>query len=129
MIIALFGVIFSVNIFAIVSGFSRVEATKIGVLIYSVYVAHLFSAAESDIMNPQYKQYETFSSQSNNPNEAHAGISAIVISAAVFAVALFLSSRADVGVWLKLAIVGVVFAALKIFTYLSKIKAFYKENQ
>jgi hypothetical protein len=129
MIIALFGVIFSVNIFAIVSGFARVEATKIGVLIYSVYVAHLFSAAESDIMNPQYKQYETFSSQSNNPNEAHAGISAIVISAVVFAVALFLSSRADVGVWLKLAIVGVVFAALKIFTYLSKIKAFYKENQ
>lgn len=129
MIIALFGVIFSVNIFAIVSGFSRVEATKIGVLIYSVYVAHLFSAAESDIMNPQYKQYETFSSQSNNPNEAHAGISAIVISAVVFAVALFLSSRADAGVWLKLAIVGVVFAALKIFTYLSKIKAFYKENQ
>ena len=92
-------------------------------------MAHLFSAAESDIMNPQYKQYETFSSQSNNPNEAHAGISAIVISAVVFAVALFLSSRADAGVWLKLAIVGVVFAALKIFTYLSKIKAFYKENQ
>ena len=109
MIIALFGVIFSVNIFAIVSGFSRVEATKIGVLIYSVYVAHLFSAAESDIMNPQYKQYETFSSQSNNPNEAHAGISAIVISAVVFAVALFLSSRADAGVWLKLAIVGICF--------------------
>ena len=129
MIIALVGVIFSVNIFAIVSGFSAENAAAVMVLIYAVYVAHLFSAAESDIMNPQYKQYETFSSQSNNPNESHAGISAIVISVVVFAVALFLSSRSDAGVWIKLAFLGVAFAAFKIFTYLSKIKAFYKEKQ
>ena len=129
MIISLAGVIFSVNIFALESGLAAIDALYIMILIYGVYVAHLFSSAESDIMNPQYKQYATFSAQSNNPNESHSGISAIIISAVVFAVALFLSSRSDAGVWLKLAIVGVAFAAFKVFTYLSKIKAFYKEKQ
>ena len=129
MIISLAGVIFSVNIFALESGLAAIDALYIMILIYGVYVAHLFSSAESDIMNPQYKQYATFSAQSNNPNESHSGISAIIISAVVFAVALFLSSRSDVGVWLKLAVVGVAFAAFKVFTYLSKIKAFYKEKQ
>ena len=128
-IIALVGLAFTVNIFAIESGISRGDATLIGVMIYGVYVAHLFSSAESDIMNPQYEQYATFNDQANNPNETGAGVSAIIMSAVVFAIALFLSTRNDAGVWLKLAIVGVLFAAFKVFTYLSKIKAFYKEKQ
>ena len=98
-------------------------------MIYGVYLAHMFSCAESDIMNPQYKQYATFNDQANNPNETGAGVSAMVMSAAVFAVSLFLSTRNDAGVWLKLAIVGVAFAFFKMITYFSKIKAFYKEKQ
>ena len=129
LIIALIGVIFAVNIFAIEAELPKGDAVKIGILIYFVYVAHLFSSAESDIMNPQYKQYATFSEQTNNPNESRAGITAIIISVVVFGIALFLSSRPDFGAWVKLAIASVLFAALKIFTYLSKIKAFYKEKQ
>lgn len=129
MIIALVGLIFTVNVFAIEAGFGKTDATLIGIMIYGVYVAHLFSGAESDIMNPQYEQYATFNEQTNNPNETGAGVSAILLSAIVFAITLFLSSRNDAGVWLKLAIVAVVFAIFKVFTYLSKIKAFYKEKQ
>ena len=129
MIIALVGLIFTINVFAIESGISRNDALLIGVMIYGVYVAHLFSSAESDIMNPQYEQYATFNEQANNPNETGSGVSAIIMSVVVFAITLFLSTRNDVGVWAKLAIVGAVFAAFKIFTYLSKIKAFYKEKQ
>jgi len=129
MIIALVGLIFTVNVFAIEAGFGKTDAVLIGIMIYGVYVAHLFSGAESDIMNPQYEQYATFNEQTNNPNETGAGIGAILLSAIVFAITFFLSSRNDAGVWLKLAIVAVVFAILKVFTYLSKIKAFYKEKQ
>ena len=129
MIIALAGLIFTMNVFAIEAGFSKTDATFIGIMIYGVYVAHLFSSAENDIMNPQYEQYATFNEQTNNPNETSAGVSAILLSAAVFAITLFLSSRNDVGVWLKLAIVAVAFVIFKVFTYLSKIKAFYKEKQ
>ena len=128
-LIALVGLVFTVNVFAIEAELAKNDAVLIGVMIYGVYIAHLFSSAESDIMNPQYEQYATFNDQANNPNETGAGVSAIIMSAAVFAISLFLSTRNDAGVWLKLAIVGVVFAAFKVFTYLSKIKAFYKEKQ
>ena len=80
-------------------------------------------------MNPQYKQYATFNEQANNPNESGSGIMAMLLSVIVFVFALFLSSRSDPATWLKLAIVAVLFAAFKVFTYISKIKAFYKEKQ
>ena len=128
-IIALLGVLFTVNIFAIESSLSLTDAIMIGIIVYGVYLAHLFSSAERDIMNPQHKQYATFSEQTNNPNETKAGISAIVISAVVFVIALFLSSRPDFGAWVKMAIAAAAYAGFKIFTYFSKIKAFYKEKQ
>ena len=129
MIITLIGVIFTINVFAIESGMKPVDAIMIGIMIYGVYIAHLFSSAERDIMNPQYEQYATFNDQANNPNESGAGIMAIIMSAVVFVIALFLSSRGDATVWIKLAIVSCALAGFKVFTYLSKIKAFYKEKQ
>ncbi len=129
MIITLVGAILTVNIFAIESSLSALDAVMICITVYGIYVAHLFSSAESDIMNPQYEQYATFNEQANNPNESGSGILALILSAVVFIVALFLSSRSDTGTWIKLAIVAVAFAAFKIFTYISKIKAFYKEKQ
>ena len=129
MILALVGTVFTVNVFAIEAGLQPLDALMIGIAIYGTYVAHLFSSAESDIMNPQYEQYATFSEQANNPNESRAGVMAIIISAVVFAVALFLSSRGDASTWVKLAIIMCAFAGFKIFTYISKIKAFYKEKQ
>ena len=129
MIIALVGLAFTVNVFAIEAGLAQSDAILMGVMIYGVYIAHLFSSAESDIMNPQYEQYATFNEQANNPNETGSGVSAILFSAIVFAIAFFLSSRNDTGIWLKLAIVAICLAIFKVFTYLSKIKAFYKEKQ
>ena len=129
MILALIGAIFTVNIFALESGIKPVDAVMIGIIIYAAYIAHLFSSAESDIMNPQYEQYATFNEQANNPNESGSGIMAIIMSAVVFTLALFFSSRGDAGTWVKLAIVASAFAGFKVFTYLSKIKAFYKEKQ
>ena len=129
MIIALIGLLFTINIFAIEAGLARNDAILIGVMIYGIYIAHLFTSAESDIMNPQYEQYATFNEQANNPNETSSGVSALLFSAIAAVAAFFLSSRSDAGVWLKLAIVAVCLAVLKVFTYLSKIKAFYKEKQ
>ena len=129
MVIALIGCVFAVNIFAIESALSKMNAWMIGIMIYGVYVAHLFSSAEKDIMNPQYEQYATFNEQTNNPNETASGVGVIIISAVVFTLALFFSSRNDPATWTKLAVVAVVLAGYKVFTYLSKIKAFYKEKQ
>lgn len=129
MIIALAGTVFTVYIFYVEASLKALDAIMIGVTVYGVYVAHLLSSAESDIMNPQYEQYATFNEQANNPNESSSGIMAIILSAIVFVIALFFSSRSDDGTWAKLAAVTVAFAIFKAFTYISKIKAFYKEKQ
>jgi hypothetical protein len=129
MIIALIGCVITVNIFAIESSISQTNAWMIGIMIYCVYIAHLFSSAEKDIMNPQYEQYATFNEQTNNPNETASGVGAIIVAVVVFVLALFFSSRNDPAAWIKLAVVAAILAGYKVFTYVSKIKAFYKEKQ
>ncbi len=129
LIITLVGVIFTTAIFASFGSISAFDSAMLGLTVYAMYVIHLFTSAESDIMNPQYEQYATFNDQANNPNETMAGISAIIISAIIFVIALFLSSNSTKGVWTKLAIIATAGAIAKIFTYLMKIKAFYKEKQ
>ena len=128
MLIALLGTAFSVFIFSTFTSLSGFDSFMFGVAVYSVYVFHLFSSAESDIMNPQYEQYATFSEQSNNPNESGSAILAVLVAVIVFILAFFLSSKSNDGVWPKIAIVTLALAALKVVTYLSKIKAFYKEK-
>jgi hypothetical protein len=134
-IITFAGVAYTTFIFARFTTFtlhptlSVVDVICLGLTVYFVYVAHLFQSAELDIMNPQYDQYATFSEQANNPNENKAGLSAVLISVIVFAIALFLSSTGAKGVWLRLALVTLVLAAAKCMTYLMKIRVFYKEKQ
>lgn len=129
LLFALVGTVFAVTVFGILSPVSALGATVIGITVYSTYVAHLFSAAEKDIMNPQYKQYATFSDQVSNPNERSAAVFGIILPLVVFIAALFLSSNEGESAWVKLALVTVAFAAFKVYTYFMKIKAFYKEKE
>ena len=129
MLIALIGTAFTTVIFSGFTSLSKTDSAFVGISVYAVYLFHLFSAAESDIMNPQYKKYATFNDQSSNPNEAMSAILSILASALVFILALLLSLKSNQGVWLKIAVVTAALAAFKVFTYLSKIKAFYKEKQ
>ena len=129
LVIALGGTFFTVSIFASFAELSEIDEFMLGVTVYGIYAAHLFMSAESDIMNPQYEQYATFNEQANNPNETMSAITGIIFSIVIFIVALFLSSSSTSGVWTKLAIVALALAVFKVFTFLSKIKAFYKEKQ
>ena len=129
MIISFIGTLLTVNIFAITASLPTLDAMMIGLTVYSMYIAHLFASAESDIMNPQYKQYATFNDQVSNPNEANSGITAIVYAAIVFVFSLFLLSGGDTKTWIKIGIVAALFAIFRIFTYVASIKAFYKEKQ
>ncbi len=129
MIIALASTVFTVIIFAGEAKLGSTDALMIGTSVYAVYIAHLFTSAESDIANPQYEQYATFNDQANNPNETKSGISAIIFAVVLFIIAIFLTSRSDPTAWIKVAAVSVIFAAFKIFTYFANIKAFYKEKQ
>ena len=129
MVITLVGTVLTIAIFAKHSSIGTTDSVMIAVTVFGVYAAHLFSSAESDIMNPQYEQYATFNEQANNPNESSSGITAMIFAIVVFIVAMFLSSGGPSGAWTKLAIVASALAAFKVSTYLMKIKAFYKEKQ
>ena len=129
MVIALVGTAFTTVLYAGLTPIAKQDVFLIGLSVYAVYLFHLFTSAETDIMNPQYKKYATFNDQSANPNEAKSGILGIIISALVFIIALLLSLKSMKGVWLKISVVTVTLAVLKVITYLSKIKAFYKEKQ
>ena len=129
MLIALIGTVVTTVIFHSYSALSSFDNLMLGVTVYTVYLAHLFMSAEKDIMNPQYKQYATFSEQSSNPNESAAAILAVLISAIVFIVGLFFSSSSTAGVWTRIGLLTTALATFKVITYLSKIKAFYKEKQ
>ena len=128
-IVGFVGTVITVTIFYLEANLKPLDAIMIAVAVFAFFIAHMFSSAENDIMNPQYEKYATFNDQSSNPNESKSGLMCIIISFIVFIIALFLSSRADKGAWSKVALIGVGFAAFKIFTYVSKIKAFYKEKQ
>ena len=129
MIIALVGTMFTTAMFAGFAPITKSNVLLVGVSVYGIYLFHLFSSAESDIMNPQYKMYATFSDQNGNPNEAMSAILAVIVSALVFIIALLLAPNSNSGVWTKIALISVALAAVKVFTYISKIKAFYKEKQ
>lgn len=135
MVVTFAGVAYTTVIFARFTTFvprpalSLLEVVCLGLTVYFIYVAHLFYSAELDIMNPQYAQYATFNEQANNPNENLSGIMAILFSIIAFAVALFLSSMATKGVWVRLCLVTLVIAVAKCMTYLMKIRVFYKEKQ
>ena len=128
LVIALVGTAFTTVIFVSFSLLPTLDGCLVGLAIYAVYVAHLFSAAESDITNPQYEQYATFSEQSNNPNESGSAILAVLASVLVFAIGLLLSISTNTGVWPKIAAVTTAIAVFKVITYLGKIKAFYQEK-
>jgi len=88
----------------------------------------LFWSAELDIMNPQNEQYATTGEVSSNPNEKKSTILAFIISFLVFGVSLFFFMENQTYTWLKLAIIGIVFAISRIYFYFTKIKVYYGEK-
>ena len=126
-LIAFVGTILTTFIFMGFTSLKPAEALLVGIAVYAIYIFHIFSAAESDIMNPQYKKYATFNDQSSNPNEAKTALLAVIASTVMFIVPLLLSR--DKSLWLKVAVVALALATFKVVTYLAKIKAFYKEKQ
>ncbi len=96
-----------------------------GVTVYSLFLAHLFWSAEMDIMKPQYEQYATFSEQANNPNENLSAILCFLISFIAFGIIMFLSLEGTFGAWIKICVLGIIFAVIKISSYFTKIGVFY----
>jgi len=81
-----------------------------------------------DLMNPQNEQYATTGEVNNNPNERKSTILAFLISFLVFGLSLFFFMENAKFTWLKIALIGLVFAVSRIYFYFTKIKVYYGEK-
>ncbi len=129
LILGLVGVIVTAFFYKPYAPMNIVQLIFLEITVYALFVSHVFWSAELDIMNPQYKQYATFNEQANNPNENKSSLLVFMIVVIVAIFALMLSLEGGATIWIKLGIVAIVFAILKIMTFILQVKAFYKEKE
>ncbi len=100
----------------------------LGLGLFFFSTAHLFLSAELDIMNPQTEQYGAMGQHSHNPNETVSSVWAILLPVIVSAVFFFLLKENYATAWLKFCMAGALLCAFKVYTYLKKIRLYYKEK-
>jgi len=108
---------------------SFINSILVLVTVESIFVAHMLMSAEMDIMNPQTSHYQTLGSHPNNPNDIKSTIYAFLLSALFAFLTFFLIDESRQMVWIKLAIVALLFLALRIWLFVNKIKVYFKERQ
>lgn len=126
--ISFVSVLITVIIFGVFAKLSFINIIFCILFIYGIYVGHLFWSAELDLMNPKNEQYATSGTQESNSNETKSTIFAFIISAIAFVFSLMLLNEDFSLAWVKLMFIGVVFAAVRIYLYINRIKVYYKEK-
>ena len=121
-------IVVSVCVFAFFNKLSIANFILFGLACVVIYLVHLLWSAEMDIMNPQTVYYATTGNHSNNPNERKSLIAMLFLSFLFFAISLFLSVENISTAWLKVLIVTIILLGYRIWSYLSKIKFYYKEK-
>jgi hypothetical protein len=79
-------------------------------------------------MNPQTQEYSTTGNHSNNKNETKSSLNALILSALFAFLTYFFIGENPAILWWKLAFIGGLYLAWRIYLYTSKIKVFYKEK-
>lgn len=127
-IVMVVSIIVSVTVF---SGFANLNVLNkicFSLTAIFVYIMHLLWSAELDIMNPQSTQYATTGEVNNNPNETKSSVIMFILSTIIVVVALFLSIENIKLAWIKVTIVCLALLLFRIWSYLNKIKYYYKEK-
>ena len=111
-----------------VAGLTTVEATMLAFTVIFVGWAHLMWSAEMDIMNPQHEQYATLGNVIDNPNERNSTIMAFLISALLAFWLYFICNEGRQLATIKVAIVALVFLAVRTYLYFTRIRLYYAEK-
>lgn len=93
-----------------------------------VYLSHLFWSAELDVMNPQNAQYQITGTHINNPNEVKSSLLVFILSALFAFLTYFYISENESLVWYKILFFAALFLAFRIWSYVNKIKVYFKEK-
>ena len=128
---AIFNIVSIIISTVIIALFAQITVFKTLLLmlaLMAVYIGHLFWSAEMDVMNPQNHQYQTTGSAHKNPNENKSVIYSFVISALFTFICFFLMTEDVRVVYQKLFIIAILFCLLRLRSYFTKVKLYYKEK-
>ena len=127
-VVTITSIIVAVVTFRIFSSLSVFNTICFALSVIAIYLLHMLWSAEMDIMNPQSNQYATTGNHINNPNEIKSSIIMFFLAFLFFGVSLFLSIE-DIKVsWIKVLLLASALLGYRIWSYLSKIKFYYKEK-
>lgn len=127
-VVIILSIIASVSIYANFAKLDTVGRVFFSLTAISAYLMHLLWSAEMDVMNPQTAHYATTGEHPNNPNETKSNITMFIVSILICGVGLFLSIEDVKVAWIKVGIICMALLAYRVWSYLSKIKYFYKEK-
>ena len=121
-------IVISTIIIAMFANISLFKAILLALALIAVYIGHLFWSAEMDVMNPQNHQYQTTGNAHKNPNENKSTIYSFVMSALFTFICFFLMTEDVRVVYPKLLVIALVFCLLRVRSYFTKVKLYYKEK-
>lgn len=121
-------IIISAIVFKMFNSLSVLNVLMFTISAVLIYLAHLLWSAEMDIMNPQTAQYATTGGHISNPNETKSTIATFFLAFAFFGISLFLSMENVNVAWLKICAIAVAFLVYRVWSFVSKIKYYYKEK-
>ena len=128
LVISFVAIVATIIIFGLFAKLSWLQIIMCVLFIYGLYLGHLFWSAELDLMNPQNEQYATSGNEESNPNETKSTIFAFILALLATVISLLLFIENSNVAWIKLMLMGIVFATIRIYLYFDKIKLYYKEK-
>lgn len=126
--ICILSIIASVIIIEVFSGIGILATILLSLSLILVYIAHIYWSAELDLMNPQNRLYQTTGKGDKNPNELKSTIIAFLASAIFAFISFFLMKENINVVFVKLLFISLIFCAVRVYLFYTKIKLYYKEK-
>lgn len=128
MVVMSISIIAAVNVFALFNEISTINTILFGVSAVFIYNAHALWSAEMDVMNPQHAQYAATGGHISNPNETKSSAFMFILAFLFFVISLFLSMENIKVSWIKVATVALVLLVFRIWSYVNKVRVYYKEK-
>ncbi len=103
------------------------EAWSVIIMALLVNLAHVLWSVEMDILNPQYRFYKGGQHQSSNPNQNKSFGLALLLSFLIAGWTFFLLLENPDVAWIKLILLCIGIFALRLFFFITRVKAYFSE--
>lgn len=127
-VVMILSIIATVSVFSSFANLGQTNKICFSLTAIFIYLMHLLWSAELDIMNPQSSVYAMVGEHSNNPNETKSSVIMFVFSIIIVGIAIFLSIENISIAWIKIVVLSLLLFAFRLWSYLTKIKYYYKEK-